>query len=64
VRSGVMPAACQPIVPVLSTHTMFSEGMRLNVQASTNSAHVFAWFMRRLERYGAPPCSIQPALRA
>lgn len=59
-----MPAACQPIVPALSTHTMFSDGMRLNVQASTNSAHVFAWFILRLERYGAPPCSIHPARSA
>ena len=57
-RIGWMPAACQPMLPWRSTHTMFSDGMLLNAHAALNSSHVVAWFMRRLARYGAPPGSI------
>jgi hypothetical protein len=59
-----MPAACQPMLPLRSTQTMFSDGMLLNVHAALNSSQVVAWFMRRLARYGAPPGSIQPARNA
>ena len=63
-RRGWIPAACQPIVPVRSAHTMFSAGMRLYAQASRNSSHERAWFMRRLARYGADPGSSHAARTA
>src|SRR5205823_15052100 len=41
------------MLPLRSAHTMFSDGIRLNVHACTNSSQLFAWSMRRLARYGA-----------